>query len=465
VAVTERASTDVVQRYESGEHAEFGDARKEMQALINGESVNYVVKPGERLDQLARKFGMTVEALKTANAVKLKTWDAFDGSGRNIVGFNAGETIVIPPVLNAETEAALKSSSGTNFTINGVTMDYGVGIAMGDFFESPEQMAKASKKELTTLATLIKRERSGGSVSTDEWEAATGGRYLKLAEKNEAHFAPTNTSLAPASGKGTGDHKTEWEKHHTSALGISQKGDKDAALRSNAFGDHFLTDAFAGGHLINKRDVMQLFQSNLINAKGKFTADANTFFDEVAKSSFAGAVKKDFSEHETVEFKGVVFRPNINSVSRFATLLKGIHEKEPDLLSNAIAKAGHDALNTFSGGIPVRNNYADTWKLSGDGTLNADSKKIARKAVAQSQLNVLQVFKAKVMSSITALLKKVWDYVPRLTRLGTKIASAEVKASTDPTQVRLVSAVAALITGNHKKILDELVRRGILKKA
>ncbi len=462
--VAERAPATVIQRYGSGEHAQFGDARKEMQALIDGESVDYTGKPGERLDQIARKFGVTVEALKKANSAKLRRWDAFDGSGRKIVGFNAGEKIVILPVLNAEIEAALKSSSGTSLTINGVTVDYGVGIAMGDFFESPELMAQASKVELKRLATLITRERSGGKVSTDEWQAATSGRYLKLAERNEAHFAPSDTSLAPASGKGTANHKTEWKKHHTSALGFSQKGNKDKALRTNAFGDHFLTDAFAGGHLINKRDVMQLFQSKLVNARGELTGDATKFFDDVSKSSFKGKVKSTFSNYETVEYKGGFFRPNINSESRFSKLLQGINEKEPDVLSNAIAKAAHDALNTFSGGVPVQNKVGDSWNLSGDGTLNSKSRDIARKAVAQSLLNVLGVFKAKVLPPIASLLKKVWDFVPRPIKKGTKIVSEEVRSGTDPTNARLVAAVSDLIKKNYKKILDELVKKKFLKK-
>ena len=33
---------------------------------------------------------------------------------------------------------------------------------MGDFYESPEQMAKASPEELKELAALIKREQTGG---------------------------------------------------------------------------------------------------------------------------------------------------------------------------------------------------------------------------------------------------------------------------------------------------------------
>jgi len=464
IGVADRASSPLIQCYESGEHAELGDARREMQALIDRESIVYTVKPGERLDQIARKFGVTVEALKNANFTKLRTWDAFDGSGRKIVGFNAGAKVVIPSGMNEETVAALRSNSGSSFTINGVTMDYGVGIAMGDFFESPEQMAHASQQDLIKLATLIVRERSGGSVSTEEWDAATHGRYLRLAEKNEAHFAPSATTLAPASGMGS-DHKTAWTRHHTSALSLSQKGNKDEALRTNAFGDHFLTDAFAGGHLINKQDVMNLFQSKLVNSSGEFTGDATKFFDDVSKSSFKGSVKATFSNYETVELKGGFFRPDINSESRFAALLKGIHEKEPDVLSNAIVKAVHDALNTFSGGIPVENQVGDSWKLSGDRTLNTASKTIARKAVAQSQLNVLGAFKAKVLPSISSLLKKVWDFVPHPTKEGTKIISGEVSSGTDPRDARLIAAVSALITINYGNILAELVKRGILKKS
>lgn len=49
----------------------------------------HVVQPGESLSKLSRRFDVSIDALKTANASKLKRWG-------NVEGFNAGETITIP---------------------------------------------------------------------------------------------------------------------------------------------------------------------------------------------------------------------------------------------------------------------------------------------------------------------------------------------------------------------------------
>ncbi len=55
--------------------------------------ITYKVKKGERLSMIAKKFGITVGALKSKNATKLKTWKTKKG---DIQGFNAGAIIVIP---------------------------------------------------------------------------------------------------------------------------------------------------------------------------------------------------------------------------------------------------------------------------------------------------------------------------------------------------------------------------------
>lgn len=202
------------------------------------------------------------------------------------------------------------------------------------------------------------------------------------------------------------NHQREWEKHHTAALAASQAGDKDKALQINAFGDHFLTDAFAAGHLVNKRDVMEKFKGQLqLDAENEFIASSREFFDAVAAAAFTGDVKATFSRYETVE-RIYGFHPNIDSVSRFSTLLQEIHKEEPDLLANAVAKGVHDQLNTMPGGLPVVNEKGDRWNLSGDGTLNARTKEIAQRAVAQSQLNVISVYKLAGQPDHVALYRK-----------------------------------------------------------
>jgi hypothetical protein len=412
-----------------------------------------------------------VTELKAVNMHKLKKWPASDGSGRMVEGFNAGETISIPQHLNDFAKAAVKDKSAT-FTVNGVVLDYGVGIAMGDLYETPEQMSKASPKELKELAALIKREQTGGQpVKTEEWQQATNGRYMALAEKNTKHFAPQNASLVKPSAGGAAaapNHKSEWEQHHAAALKASVSGDKDEALMTNAFADHFLTDAFAAGHLVNKPDVMEQFKSQLkLDAKGEdFTDDSTKFFNAIANAAFTGAVKTEFSKYETYEPYMGNWHPDIDSTSRFSSLLQKIHQQEPDLLANAVAKGVHDRLNNLPGGLPVENAKGDPpWNLSGDGTLNDDTRKVVLKAVAQSQMNVISVYKMTGPLDTPSMFKRVWDYTPRPSAAGLKQLRDEVKKGTDIASVELKNAVVKLIQDNYLLIIGQLVGRKKLRKA
>ena len=49
----------------------------------------------------------------------------------------------------------------------------------------------------------------------------------------------------------------------------------------NAFGDHFLTDAFTAGHLINKDEVLDHFKGKFFSG-AKLTEAGNGFFERVA---------------------------------------------------------------------------------------------------------------------------------------------------------------------------------------
>lgn len=466
----------ILQRYESGEHAKFGETQTELIKLAKTKSaknaVTYKVKAGDTLEKIATQFKISVEELKESNKDKLKKWPASDGSGRKIEGFNANDEIVIPGSLTEFTKETMAMPEWS-IKINGVELTYGTLIAMADLFGSPTDIENASKDELQKITDLIKKEKSGTagkSVTTSDWESATGGRYLEMAKKNEEHFAPSDTKLVTSSGKSTANHKIEWEKWHRKALEKSQAGQKPDAMFYNAFGDHYLTDAFSAGHLINKRDVMELFKGQLPfkveDSKKKFLdpKTAEPFFDEVAKKAFVGAVKTEFSNYETVELH-YGFHPNINSESRFSTLLQGIYMEEPDLLANAVAKAIHDNLNSIPGGLPVVNNMGNKWNLSGDATLNTQTLEIGRMAVAQSQLNVLETYQSKESIDFSVLFKKVWDYTPQPDSVGISEITSRINSGTTTTSAVLISAVADLITNNYALIIAELVKRGILKRA
>lgn len=450
------SSSATLRRYAAGEHAQFGETGPVLRKDVSDRAFAYKVRPGDTFQGLSAKFGVSIDEIKDANRAKLKV---FHNPAGAVEGFLAGEEILIPPVVNDATREALKTNELT-FVVHGVTLEYGVGITMGDFFEDPADMLSFPAAKLQNLANLVRKEKAGTPVATADWEAATDGRYLKLAAKNEKHFSPSNPSLIDvSSAPHGGDNKTEWEKQHKPALDTSQAGSKDEALRINSFGDHFLTDAFAAGHLVNKRDAMEKFKSNLTNPAA--------FFDAVAKVCFTGAVKAEFSKYKPVQGAGPLglFHPAIDSESYFSMLLQAVQTQEPDLLANAAAKAVHDSLNTAAGGIEVENNAGDPpWQLSGDGTLNAKSLEIGKKAVAQSQLNVLDVFKMIGPLDYPKYFKKVWDYVPHPTGAkGEPQVKQAVAGFTDPKAITLIDSIADLVTKNYMLIISELVKRGKLQ--
>lgn len=362
--------------------------------------------------------------------------------------------------------------------VNGVKFTYGEIISMGDFYETYDHMARASAAELGRLKNLIDRSRRhyegkvfhGRPAGTDpgdaDWQSATGGRYLKLAEENFSHFAPSNsTYLNFTSTKA--NHKKEWEQYHNRALDIMRRGTDssviDKALAVNAFGDHFLTDSFAAGHLINKDDLSQYFKS-LVMSGGKVNANGATMFGNIANKAFTGSLKATFSKYETVEWKGVVFRPNIDSAERFKALLIGIMEKEPDVIGKTmVAKLIHDALNSHSGGIPVTNNVGDRWTLTGDDSLNTTNLDIIRKAVKQSIRNLMVAVNDK--GPVSVFYKKVWDIGPMPTPAAVTIIKNVIRNITNPLGTDIVNGADRLLQKNYQALLDELVRRRVLKKA
>lgn len=150
---------------------------------------------------------------------------------------------------------------------NGLELTPGDVIAlMGDFYAKPDDLFNASREEVTGILAIIKKERDhtihGGEASI-AYEKVTKGRYTTLAEKNKTHFSPENQS--------------SWASIHAEALKVAsdsaQTGtEKDPkaqaellnkALFLDAAGGHFLTDAFAAGHLMNKELVLARIRIHL----------------------------------------------------------------------------------------------------------------------------------------------------------------------------------------------------------
>lgn len=154
------------------------------QAAQTAQPRQYVVKRGEGLARLAAKFGVSVDALKQANAAKLQTW------GR-VQGFYAGETISIPsaaagapapaetgtqPSAPAETAAvAAATQPGPQSAVEPAPRDSG----------TPEAAQDSAPASATAPATDVRTAEIQSSVGAGGVNKA---RDVRIVQQNLIHL-------------------------------------------------------------------------------------------------------------------------------------------------------------------------------------------------------------------------------------------------------------------------------------
>jgi hypothetical protein len=373
----------------------------------------------------------------------------------------------------------------------GVAFSYGELLGMGDLYESVDQMMNTSAAELTRVKALIDRSteyyktnKSTGSldVTNKEWDDATGGRYLELAEENYEHFSPNMFFNDAISKSAThhGNNQSTWEAYHRRAIEEAQKMAiaPENANRSyipvwpliiNAFGDHFLTDAFASGHLINKELMIEYFRANFLSG-GSLNSAGKGFFERVAKAAFVGDVKRKFSVLETADYPVCAFgwcfkwHPNIDTTSAFTKLLTAAAEEQPEKVANFAVKALHDRLNR--NGVEVSNDAGDgTWKLTGDGYLNPKSLQVMQKAVRQSVDNINDPAILASNLDFGPLLDRVWRHVPKPTAAARTALVGLVREYTNPASTVLSNAAAEIIKDQVDALIKVLIKERKLQPA
>ena len=356
---------------------------------------------------------------------------------------------------------AKEGEADKKYTVNEVDMTYGEIIAMGDLFQDRDAFRKCSKTQLEALLTLVRRERDKGigSVSEQDWIDAAGDRYLDLASKNEGHFAASSDS--GDFHQGDSDNKAQWFTYHKQALDLAMQNKLDDAMVTNAFGDHFLTDAFSAGHLINKADVMHKAEVRLkVN-------DPLKFGTQVAKGILenpTGARLKEFEANP-----GATSHWAPMSADSLGHVIARIEYWKHDKFYSAFAKAVHDRLNTdvlpgHRGGVMVQNAKGDTWPLAGDKTLSAspETLRIVREAVAQSRKNVQDaVGQQKVDAAKVAQL--VWDFVPHPTPAGQKQVDEAKDTLTNPESPEAIAAWVKISVDNYDTTVSELLKEDMIR--
>ena len=361
--------------------------------------------------------------------------------------------------------------TGISVVVQGHTISYGEMIALGDFFASPEDVQKAPWAVIAKLLELIKRDREfltgvpgAKKVTEDEWQKATlglpkGKRYLDLAAKNVTHFAVEN--------------KKAWEKLHRQALRLAQKGNMDDALAVNAFGDHFLTDAFAAGHLIEKDVVAKQAKARLKKA------DPKEFSHDVAVAILANSdARSVLTQYEVRPSPFRIGSWRAMDEDSLGDLIETIRKYQSAYFYSTFAKTVHDELNaaiSHGKGVQVRNKRGDElgpggigppfWALSGDKTLSQSpqTRDVAKRAVAESRQ---QVSAAKGVKKLDydALAARVWENVPEPTAEGKRQIEETQSRLTNPEDATAIAAYAQVAIDGRVALVEELERRKFLRK-
>lgn len=395
-----------------------------------------------------------------------------------------------PAVQRYDTGEHAQMGSDELVVVNGVPFTQKQMTAMADLYDTVDDMKKADPAELRRLKALIETQtvwyetggREGSDVSHGQWDRATGGRYLKLAADNEEHFGPGRLS-------GGRDHRTAWQRYHTRAMlttraaALAAGGSSIAvpaeAKLVNDFGNHFLTDAFAAGHLLAKKDLMVESQKSFqaLSYTDGIVFHQNVFTDRVAEIVMRDPkAKREFGRR----YLKLIMWDSIDA-ERLSEFLFQMAKREPTKFYSVFAKMVHDQMNDSITGPPgsaieVENDHGATWYLSGDVTLDRSPRTLAiiQQAIHQADVNLEEAATPDIAGlppaggqddfwlRLPEYFRRVWSYTPRLTSLGQQKADAIEKRSTAAGGMAAAELFAGIILKQLPTVIEELTNNGYL---
>jgi hypothetical protein len=266
-----------------------------------------------------------------------------------------------------------------------VSLTYGDVNALMDLYENWTQIKKAPAPEVERLVDLFKKERDALAAkkpvpSDSDYEAATVGRkagtgqagaatktYFEMAEENVDHFTPDNHE------RYTREHKAAL-KRGVEAFNLKAKGktaeadvaETDAFLINGA-ADHYMQDAFAAGHLINK-PLIELATLEYWSG-GIATAAADNIKAAAAKDQARiwGEIQRNVLPHlSTGQRIGLALMDQGAAINAVLDQILGRLDRQPDKLANLGAKLVHDFLNESGVQVFSEDDPTTGWRTFGD---------------------------------------------------------------------------------------------------
>ena len=260
----------------------------------------------------------------------------------------------------------------------------------------------------------------------------------------------------------------------------------------NGFAAHFLTDAFAAGHLVAKPETMAQAGKNFdAMATTGWVAKENDFSKGLARGLLAD--KTVAAELAKWELKVVGWGEL--TPERLSEVIYGMRSEAPDEFLSLFARIVHDQLDDAikaGKGPEVTNANGDVWTLSGDETLHlsTDTQYIAGQAVEASRHNLATAAGGGKLD-LPQLFGRVWKFVPRPTTKaehdaavkaaaaatssttivlapGADAGEAQLKGTvttfTDPARAETVDDIVKLAASKLDAVIDQLQAKGYARK-
>jgi hypothetical protein len=162
-----------------------------------------------------------------------------------------------------------KSKKSNAVELGGVLNELKLMGAVPTFFAKPKVGGDASTDYASTLA------RNACHFAPESWHAWAGYH-----EKAKAFAVQANTTSLAARSQADAIKKGQYndDAARQADIALAEKTLEDAwnlrneALLHNGFGDHYLQDSYAAGHLLNKTRIMQMYVKWLDQNPGKWDA-------------------------------------------------------------------------------------------------------------------------------------------------------------------------------------------------
>ncbi len=200
-----------------------------------------------------------------------------------------------------------------------------------------------------------------GLTFSAEVQTRVKSRYLRLAAQNREHFVAPEGHGGALAGLGSsagGSYRALHEGALLAAFSAGQSGDKpDVAMAREAAAQHFLTDAFASGHLrVPRVSIVQHWEKIY-----------PLFFQ-----NFKRAIANAMAIHINAETTNLAtIWGNVQEIS--AGVLEEVEKQmegvPPMGFGDVVGLVAHDFENEV--GIDVTNELGETWTTFGDGSLDA----------------------------------------------------------------------------------------------